>query len=179
MNILLLTAEKGRTGVALCITHGESHRALEGDVRTDGAAVHVTLQEPAGQVLYRAEHPCSSELGADRVEGIRAILDWLASRSIRVDLVAHHIPHQVERDHVLRLLPEHVDMLVGFHACKAAVYCVDAVSDLRHGMAQVAFFSVQPASPEHIATAAAAAVVPAPPGCPKKMKVRCETCRAN
>ena len=176
MNILLLTAEHGRTRIALCTTRGTPHCALEGDVVADGGAADVSLREPGGAPLHQARIPLFTLPGAEQTAGVTHLLNWLRTRNIRVDLVAHHIAHHGEHDHILRLAPDRVATLAEFGACKPAVYCVDAVAAAARAMPQVAFFAVRPRADLAIAMAVSAAGLQAPAGCPKKLKVRCESC---
>lgn len=179
MNILLLTAAAARTSIALVIARGETSCALEGEVVALDGAVQVQLGEPRGQVLHQVEVPTPAVLGAAVQAGIGDVLSWLGARNIRVDLVAHRIAHHAEHDHVLRLAPDRVDTLAEFEACKAAVYGIEAVSVVAPGLPQVAFFATRPHSATTIAAAITAAGLHAPAGCPKKLKVRCESCCAN
>jgi hypothetical protein len=184
MNILLLTAEDGRTGISLCTTRGEAHCALEGEVVTDVGAVNVALRDAGGAQLHQARVHLFTQPNAVHVPsaaqttGVLRVLAWLAERNIRVDLVAHRIAHHAEHDHILRLEPDRVAMMAEFQSCKPAVYCIEAVAATVN-LPQVAFFAARPHTALGVACALAAAGLQAPPGCPKKLKVRCDTCCAN
>lgn len=179
MNILLLTADAARTSIALVIARGETSCALEGEIVAREGAVQVQLGEPRGQVIHQVEVPTPAVLGAAVQAGIGDVLSWLGARNIRVDLVAHRIAHHAENDHIVRLAPDRVDTLAEFEASKAAVYGIEAVASASPAVPQVAFFAVRPHSPVTIAQAIAAAGLHAPAGCPKKLKVRCESCCAS
>jgi hypothetical protein len=179
MNILLFTALADRTGVAFCISRGDAHCALTGEISPTGAKVAVRLAEPGGAALHSAELPSSPLLGADRASGIAHVLAWLRGRNIRVDLVAHYVEHQGYADHILRLAPDRVSTLAEFDVCQAAVYGADAVLAADPALPQVAFFAVRPHTAVSIARAVEAACPPAPAGCPMKKKVRCDGCSSN
>lgn len=177
MNILLLTAEAARMRVALVIARGGLNCAIEGEIVATGGEVQVQLSEPQGQALHRAKLPASAAVGT--AAGIGEILAWLGARNIRIDLAAHRIAHHAEHDHILRLAPDRVATLAEFESCKAAVYGIEAIAAKAPALPQLAFFAVRPHSSVSIAAAIVDAGLHAPAGCPKKLKVRCETCCAN
>jgi hypothetical protein len=55
---------------------------------------------------------------------------------------------------------------------------MDAVAKIDQALPQVAFFGVRPQTAESVAEAVLAADTQPPASCPKKMKVRCESCTA-
>ena len=177
MNILLLTAEEGRTGISLCTTRGDAHCALEGEVIAAGGAADILLRDAEGTPLHQARIPLFALPGAAHTAGVLHTLKWLSERNIRVDLVAHHVAHHAERDYLLRVAPDQVAPLGEFEACKPAVYCIEAVAATVN-LPQVAFFAVRPHTSLGMARAIAAGLQ-APAGCPRKLKVRCDTCCAN
>lgn len=178
MNILLLAAQDGRTGISLCTTRGETYCALEGEIVAASGVAEIALRDAEGAALHHARIPVFTLPGAANTAGIKHVLAWLGERNIRVDLVAHRIEHHAEHDHILRLAPDRVSTLAEFEACKPAVYCVEAVADAGD-LPQVAFFAVRPHAALGIARAIADAGLQAPAGCRKKLKVRCVTCCAD
>lgn len=179
MNILLLTADADRTAVAFCIAHGPVYCALAGEVTAANGHAAVSLRDPLDHQLHNAVVPCPSVLGADRAAAVLVALNWLRERRIRVDLVVHRVAHHGASAHVLRLTQERIiDRLAGFPACQPAVYCMDAVAKIDPALPQVVFFGVRPQTVESVAEAVLAAGMHPPASCPKKMKVRCESCTA-
>ncbi|KVP75379.1 hypothetical protein WJ93_08155 [Burkholderia ubonensis] len=174
MNILLLTADADRVGVALCVAQRETHCALEGEVTTSGESTLAVLREPRGPELHRAELP-----GTFLADGLSALLAWLTTRNIRVDLVTHRIAQHGTDETFLRLSPAQLGIMEGFTACKDALPCVQAVSAWNQVTPQFVHFSVRPHTPESLVSVIAGSGARPPAGCPKKMKVRCETCSAS
>jgi hypothetical protein len=179
MNILLLTADDGRTGISLCTTRGETYCALEGEiVAAAGGAADIVLRDAGGAQLHQARFPLFMLPGADHTAGVLHVLAWLRERNIRVDLVAHRIALEAGQDRMQRLAPDRGATLAKFETRKPTAYCIEAVASTVD-LPQVAYFAVASRTDLGIARAIAAAGLQAPTGCPKKLKVRCESCCAN
>ncbi|KWA84301.1 hypothetical protein WL29_23375 [Burkholderia ubonensis] len=173
MNILLLAADSKRIGVALCVAQRATHCTLEGEVSLAGkGSTLVLLREPRGPELYR-----TTLTGTSLVEGLAHVLTWLSVRNIRVDMVTHRIDQQGQEESFLRL-PK-LGLLDSFASSKAAASCVRAVTAWQPDKPQFAYFSVRPHTPESLVSVIAGSNAQPPVGCPKKMKVRCETCSTN
>lgn len=174
MNILLLTADVDRIGVALCVAQRATHCTLEGEVFSAGESTQVMLREPHGPELYRSKLADTS-----LSDGLAQVLTWLSVRNIRVDLVTHRICQHGTEENFLRLTPAKLGILAEFASSKAAVPCIQAVSAWHTDMPQFAYFSVRPHTAESLVSVIAGSSAQPPAGCPKKMKVRCETCSTN
>ena len=174
MNSLLLKAEADRIGVALCVAERATHCTLEGEVFSASESTQVVLREPRGPELYRAKLA-----GTSLTEGLGQVLTWLSVRNIRVDMVTHRIDQHGEEENFLRLTPAKLGILKQFASSKAAVPCMQAVSAWHTDMPQFAYFSVRPHTAESLVSVIAGSSAQPPAGCPKKMKVRCETCSTN
>ncbi|KVP17208.1 hypothetical protein WJ84_02700 [Burkholderia ubonensis] len=174
MNILLLTADADRISVALCVAQRATHCALEGEVTSAGNSTLVVLREPGGPELHRVEL-----CGTNRADGLMAALAWLAARNLRVDMVTHRIAQHGEEENFLRLTPSRAGILEGFAAGKDALHYAQTVTAWNPATPQFVYFSVRPHTAESLVSVIAGSGAHAPTGCPRKMKVRCETCCAT
>lgn len=164
MNVLLLNSTEGGATAQLFVVAGSALCALNGEVLQTAETEALVLSEPDGQILHRASLPVDHNGSS----GLDALLGWLSSKNLRVDLVAHCMEVQGQEDQVRRANDAYYD-IPSFQAALT-------VGEWKPGVPQFVYFSCVPSTATQKAEKIAAMAADAPAGCPKKLRVRCERC---
>lgn len=170
MNILIVKPRADRLDLSLCISGAGTECVIAGQV-VSGATTTVELYDRQdGGALYHAE------LSAPITAGLPAVLAWLTSRHIRVDMVLHCIALHGRGDSLLRVSPRTQHIMAEFPQCAEVLAHVQSVTAAYPELPQFTHLSAREHTTAHLVVTLRSAGVSSPAGCPQKKKVRCETC---
>lgn len=169
MNILLMTAMADEVHLALCVAGFDAESVLEGRVSQDGEKIGVTLTDALGEPIQH--------ISCDTLEdGVIQVLDWLAARNLRVDILAHRIFLHGGQEDTIRLTEDTFALMRAYPACAKAVSHMARLAAHSPACPQVLHIASNPQSIEKaIQSIMASGSMTPPVGC-HKVRVRCESC---
>lgn len=174
MNILLIAPRESAIQLSLCVGEAKAECVLSGDLQSDDSGVTITLLDPQGGLLFQQK-----VLGNQALDGLPAALNWLSERHLRVDAVVHQRDmHQTE--HTTVRLNE--AMLSAMRPFPGSIQVLEAYAHVltwRPDCPQALFMTHRPTTPAWVVEVVLATEALQPPlTCPKKVRVRCESCNA-
>ncbi len=169
MNILLMTATADEVQLALCVAGFGAESVLEGRVAQAGEKVGVTLTDAFGEPIQHT--PCET-----LEDGVIQVLDWLAARNMRVDILAHRIFLHGGAEDTIRLTEDTFALMRAYPACAKAVSHMERLAAHSPACPQVLHIASHPQSVEKaIQSLLSSGSMTPPVGC-HKVRVRCESC---
>ena len=175
MNILIVTPGEAAIQLSLCVGAAAAECVLSGEMVVADGSVTITLRDPQGGLLLQ-----QSVTGRQALDGLPSALTWLSERHLRVDAVVHlRAMHQTEHTTV-RLNEATLDAMRPFPGSLGLLEAYAHVLNWRADCPQALFMTHRPTTPAWVAdTVHSSGVLNPPASCPKKVRVRCESCHAT